>query len=146
MEYDFSWNSWKRNVNFFKINAIKTPFKDLFNVHEALVSLFELLKCDSRLILCKNPFLKKSCLRREIWGLTHFLFWFENITYLAGREKEQQQQKAEIPRISKQLFDLLYRSRLNFNICSKFYSDLNFRHLTAIFVAWNFADRKSSGA
>ena len=44
VQYDFSWNSGKRNVNFFKINAIKTPFKDLFNVHEALVSPFELLK------------------------------------------------------------------------------------------------------
>ena len=61
-QYDFSWNSWKRNVNFFKIDAIKTPFKDLLNVNEALVSPFELLKYDSRLILCKRPFLKKSWL------------------------------------------------------------------------------------
>ena len=132
MEYDFSWNSWKRNVNFFKIDAIKTPFKDLLNVSEALVSLFELLKCDSRLILCKRPFLKKSWLQREIWGLTKFLFCFENFTYLAGQEREQQLQKAEIPRISKQLFDLLYRSRLNFNVCSKFCSDFIFDIFEAI--------------
>ena len=146
MQYDFSWNSWNPNVNFFKINAIKKPFKDLFNVNEALVSLFELLKCDSRLILCKRPFLKKSWLQREIWCLTQFLFWSENIIYLAGQQREQQLQKAEIPRISKQLSDLLYRARLNFNVCSKFCSDFNFWHLTSIFAAWNFADRKSSGA
>ena len=137
MQYDFSWNSWNSNVNFFKINAIKKPFKDLFNVNEALVSLFELLKCDSRLILCKRPFLKKSWLQREIWGLTNFLFWSENIIYLAGQQREQQLQKTEIPRISKQLSDLLYQARLNFNVCSKFCSDFNFWHLTAIFVAWN---------
>ena len=146
MQYDFSWNSWNPNVNFFKINAIKKPFKDLFNVNEALVSLFELLKCDSRLILCKRPFLKKSWLQREIWCLTHFLFWSENITYLAGQEREQQLQKTEIPRISKQLSDLLYRARLNFNVCSKFCSDFNFRHFSPFLETRNFADRKSSGA
>ena len=138
MQYDFSWNSWNPNVNFFKINAIKKPFKDLFNVNEALVSLFELLKCDSRLILCKRPFLKKSWLQREIWCLTHFLFWSENITYLAGQEREQQLQKAEIPRISKQLFDLLYRSRLNFNVSPKFSTFPVFVNFSGHFLSYGF--------
>ena len=136
MQYDFSWNSWNPNVNFFKINAIKKPFKDLFNVNEALVSLFELLKCDSRLILCKRPFLKKSWLQREIWCLTQFLFWFENLTYLTGQQREQQLQKAEIPRISKQLFDLLYRSRLNFNVSPKFSTFPVFVNFSGHFSKW----------
>ena len=88
------------------------------------------------MILCKRPFLKKSWLQREIWGLTKFLFCFENFTYLAGQEREQQLQKAEIPRISKQLFDLLYRSRLNFNVSPKFLTFPVFVNFSGHFSKW----------